>query len=95
VGAYCADLFIQLATVREKAEIYVSKDPVQYPTQHQLSWTANTSVEPQQLWIPSSDPDFEVGVYFIGVFAQCQSMNIDGTPNYAEYNLTAQMLPGK
>ena len=85
----CQDLIITLRPTQGNPEIYVlkadvNKDP--YPTRDKLTWSAS-SREYYSLSIGRFDPESSPGIYYIGIYNNCDG--ISGTKLPAKFQIQA------
>ncbi|RDD41364.1 hypothetical protein TrispH2_007555 [Trichoplax sp. H2] len=66
----CVNVRILVYALGGEPNLYVSKDPDQYPTVQSLAWSSyNWGTE--NITILASDPNFSTGMLYIGVHAYC------------------------
>eukprot|EP00127_Corallochytrium_limacisporum_P000605 Clim_evm4s22 gene=Clim_evmTU4s22 len=88
----CKDIFIDVEKVVGEPDLYVSKesDNIINPTLEDLTWTSY-EWGGEQLTISHWDPSFELGKYYIGVYAYCGEDVLSGdTP--AEVKITVTQV---
>ncbi|KAJ4976525.1 hypothetical protein NE237_001631 [Protea cynaroides] len=74
-GSACVEIKIEYETTDGDTDLYISRHPVIFPTQHQHEWSSH-DMGPKVLILGPKDQSLGAGTYSIGVFG------FKGTSNY-------------
>ncbi|XP_038069040.1 uncharacterized protein LOC119738275 [Patiria miniata] len=87
----CRDLRVRVNKIEGEPDLYVSRGYNKFPTDSSLAWTSYEWGS-EKLVISSWDPEFEVGMFYIGVHAYC-GIDVETGNTPSKVTVLAESIP--